>query len=271
VVQDPPPAQQSGNTVTAVVTVCSSDHGIRSGPAWISRSSDLSVRMRTGPGLNNSEIRQLESGTRFDIIDGPRCVDGYVWWEIRHNNRTGWIAEGTASESWIVRTVTATVTVTRRDTPQLIDSGPLGSIPLYEDGTMRARIDYRVLITYTQSGSDITVRTITVRYHVDPVASARVFCWAAVTADLQDSRGNSLRSDGWYGWSGWLIFVSPDEEASVDLTPFQSVGSSGVVDVGINFSCFRFISNQQIAEDSRSPLPPEDSTPAFVRERINVP
>jgi len=117
VVQDPPPAQQSGNTVTAVVTVCSSDHHVGTGNAVVLSETDLSVRMRTGPGLDNSEIRQLRSGTRFEIIGGPRCVDGYVWWEIRHNNRTGWVAEGTASERWIARVVTATVTVTRRDTP----------------------------------------------------------------------------------------------------------------------------------------------------------
>lgn len=121
--QSQPPAQQqppqSGSGVTAVVTVCSSDHGIRSGSARISTSSQLSVRMRTGPSLGSAEIRQLRSGAQFDIISGPRCSDGYVWWEIRHNNRTGWIAEGTRSVSWIERssdsstgrTVVATVTI----------------------------------------------------------------------------------------------------------------------------------------------------------------
>jgi uncharacterized protein YraI len=257
---------------TTLLTSCSSNHGLATNiRARVTLYPAYHNNVRSNPGTDNTLLFQVAPGEEFDIIGGPRCIDGFVWWRIRFNNQTGWMVEGTSSEAWIERFSTSSGNSTDSDIPQLIDSGPLGSISLYENGTMRARIDYRVLVTYVQSGSDVTVRTITVRYYVDPVASARVFCWAAVTADLQDSSGDSLRINGWSDWSGWLIFVSPDEEASIDLTPFRSVGSRGVVDIGINFNCLRFISRQQIAEDSGSPLPPESDTPAFVRVRIDIP
>lgn len=106
--QPQPPAQQpiqqqSQQSQTNSSTTCSTRFHVGVGTAVVLSETNLSVRMRTGPGLNNSEIRQLRSGTNFEITGGPRCADGYVWWEIRHNNRTGWIA----------RTVIATVNIRR--------------------------------------------------------------------------------------------------------------------------------------------------------------
>lgn len=50
--------------------------------------------LRAEPGLNGAQIGQLGDAAIFDIIGGPACVDGFVWWQIQENDRTGWTAEG---------------------------------------------------------------------------------------------------------------------------------------------------------------------------------
>jgi hypothetical protein len=50
--------------------------------------------LRADPGINGAQIGQLGDAAIFDIIGGPACVDGLVWWQIQENGRTGWTAEG---------------------------------------------------------------------------------------------------------------------------------------------------------------------------------
>ncbi len=50
--------------------------------------------LRAEPGINGAQIGQLGDAAIFDIIGGPVCVDGFVWWQIQEGSRTGWTAEG---------------------------------------------------------------------------------------------------------------------------------------------------------------------------------
>jgi hypothetical protein len=59
--------------------------------------------VRSNPGTANQLLFQVQPGESFEIIGGPRCADGFVWWQIRRNGRTGWMVEGTATEAWIER------------------------------------------------------------------------------------------------------------------------------------------------------------------------
>lgn len=59
---------------------------------------DTIVNVRSEPGLIGTRVGQLLSGGMFTVLDGPRCVAGYLWWQMNYHHATesmiGWIAEG---------------------------------------------------------------------------------------------------------------------------------------------------------------------------------
>ena len=68
----------------------------RLSPGNIARVSDYdpySLRVRSQPGLGNTILFQIPIYEMFTIISGPRCVDGYRWYEVGYNGRSGWSAE----------------------------------------------------------------------------------------------------------------------------------------------------------------------------------
>jgi len=61
------------------------------------------LRIRTLPNLQGDIIDTIEPGTLFDVVDGPICADGYVWWNIQvpDSEVSGWSAEGTTENYFI--------------------------------------------------------------------------------------------------------------------------------------------------------------------------
>ncbi len=54
------------------------------------------LRFRSEPGFGEeSVIGFLHSGQRLDVLEGPACVDGYLWWKLSTSEGvSGWAAEG---------------------------------------------------------------------------------------------------------------------------------------------------------------------------------
>jgi hypothetical protein len=53
------------------------------------------VRVRTDPSTTAPVLRLLPLGKKFQVIGGPECADGYVWWQIKFDSYSGfWVAEG---------------------------------------------------------------------------------------------------------------------------------------------------------------------------------
>jgi len=53
------------------------------------------VRVRVAPSSSAAVFRLLQLGKEFQVIGGPECADGFVWWEIEFDNYSGfWVGEG---------------------------------------------------------------------------------------------------------------------------------------------------------------------------------
>jgi hypothetical protein len=56
--------------------------------------SDLRVRERPGTDSTNTQIGRLRVGEVATVLDGPRCANGYTWYEVETATVRGWVAEG---------------------------------------------------------------------------------------------------------------------------------------------------------------------------------
>ena len=56
----------------------------------------LPNRLRSGAGKSFGSIGQIASGQAMEILDGPQCADGWVWYQVRvlETGQIGWTAEG---------------------------------------------------------------------------------------------------------------------------------------------------------------------------------
>ncbi len=60
------------------------------------------LRLRAWAGLDGTSIGALVEGQTFDVLDGPRCVDGYRWYQVAlADGASGWIAEGSAATYFV--------------------------------------------------------------------------------------------------------------------------------------------------------------------------
>ncbi|MCZ7544188.1 MAG: SH3 domain-containing protein [Anaerolineae bacterium] len=60
------------------------------------------LRMRAEPGLSAPQLDSLAYREVVDVIGGPACADGLIWWNVRVPDRgsSGWIAEASL-ENWL--------------------------------------------------------------------------------------------------------------------------------------------------------------------------
>ena len=62
-----------------------------------------SLRLRAGPGTAQGAIlAELPARTILRVRDGPRCADGYAWWQVDViGGGAGWVAEGSSGAYFI--------------------------------------------------------------------------------------------------------------------------------------------------------------------------
>lgn len=71
----------------------------------VSRNPGLPNRVRAKPGLDGDYLGQIKPGEQADVLRGPSCKDGFVWWYVRSRKNTaleGWTAEGEGSQKWLL-------------------------------------------------------------------------------------------------------------------------------------------------------------------------
>lgn len=63
----------------------------------------VTLNVRPEPTVALARVGELRAGENFDVLAGPRCADGYAWWQIAAESITGWVAEGSIAnaEYWL--------------------------------------------------------------------------------------------------------------------------------------------------------------------------
>ncbi|MEL7434161.1 MAG: SH3 domain-containing protein [Chloroflexota bacterium] len=73
--------------------------------ARVTFTDGTALRLRNAPF--GDILTELQEGTEFDVIGGPECNDGFVWWQIStDDNLVGWSAEGDSDDYYIEQVLT---------------------------------------------------------------------------------------------------------------------------------------------------------------------
>ncbi|GEM_PF-6815835 len=57
--------------------------------------------LRAGEGVSQPVRGSLHAGETVTVIGGPRCADGYQWWQVQHSSGTWWVAEAGGVSYWL--------------------------------------------------------------------------------------------------------------------------------------------------------------------------
>ncbi len=62
-------------------------------------------RLRSAPSTSAQQIGLLQPGEEMEVVGGPACADGYVWWQVRAGTLTGWTVEGALPDTYYLEPV----------------------------------------------------------------------------------------------------------------------------------------------------------------------
>jgi hypothetical protein len=76
---------------------------LKGGTARVKEDPPLPNRVRIEPDAQSEVIGRIEPGEIVNLVDGPVCKHGWVWWYVqsRKSGLTGWTSEGDRNEYWL--------------------------------------------------------------------------------------------------------------------------------------------------------------------------
>lgn len=66
-------------------------------PGLDNRINDRPARVASGAIV----VALMHAGSEFDVLAGPVCADGLVWWQVQYDKDFGWTAEGEGTTYWL--------------------------------------------------------------------------------------------------------------------------------------------------------------------------
>jgi len=71
--------------------------------AWARVTPGLPNNVRAEPSLGGRWLGRIPAGATFQVIAGPVCNNGILWWQANYNGLIGWTGEGRAGYYWLER------------------------------------------------------------------------------------------------------------------------------------------------------------------------
>jgi streptogramin lyase len=69
---------------------------------YVTKDPPIPNRVRREPTREAEILGLIGPGGGMDIIDGPACADGWVWWKVKNADLEGWTPEGDAETYWLI-------------------------------------------------------------------------------------------------------------------------------------------------------------------------
>ncbi len=73
--------------------------------AYVNPDPPVPNNVRSEAGQNNDLLGDIQPGQAMKILDGPKCVDGWLWWKVSPLNNgdlIGWTAESDEQTYWLI-------------------------------------------------------------------------------------------------------------------------------------------------------------------------
>lgn len=71
--------------------------------AYVNYEPPQANRVRSKPDKSGDVIGRIEPGEQMEVIAGPKCANGWVWWKVEPDNGViGWTAEGDGKQYWLL-------------------------------------------------------------------------------------------------------------------------------------------------------------------------
>lgn len=90
VIADSPPVQSCGGIDSRL--------SVNTQARWLLAESG---NLRASPGRDGSGIAIVPSGSMVTVLEGPQCVDDFMWWSVNYNGNQGWLPEGGNGQYWL--------------------------------------------------------------------------------------------------------------------------------------------------------------------------
>ncbi len=180
--------------------------------------SDIVLNIRSEPDLNASRVGLMPPNGMFTVLDGPRCADGYLWWQIDYHhaadNVTGWSAEGDpdTTEYWLEPRGMRVMVDGRYHVSDGETTEPEGCLAPPEDYT-------RIHV----GRAELTTRTLSMLDHAH-------LLYKAAGGAAWDSFRNAITQGSYTGGAISASFGTHDGGGAVDLSVRSSLDRSVLTD-----------------------------------------
>lgn len=110
--------------------------------------------VRDTPSKTGNLIGKLLDGESFQVTDGPKCADGFNWWQIHTTDFDGWTAEGSDGYYWL-QPYAPILNMTTKDNVSHVEYHETPNISFDIDSSLTTGVDYDFSIANWASESPL--------------------------------------------------------------------------------------------------------------------
>lgn len=70
--------------------------------AYVTKDPPIPNRVRKEPKPDAEILGYINPGASMELLEGPACANGWVWWRVKNADLNGWTAEGDNETYWLV-------------------------------------------------------------------------------------------------------------------------------------------------------------------------